>query len=101
MEGRDSKLPREHNPGSMMRPKRGLGTARTGDSKSVDMRLRNRKTSFTFSERMNSWALVVALIGEGYDRYCSCQILDFLVNIPAVSNADNKNHKFFGGEYRV
>jgi hypothetical protein len=54
----------------------------------------NRKISFAFPERMNSWALMVALTGEGFDGYCPCQILDFLVTIPAVSNADNKNHKF-------
>jgi hypothetical protein len=36
----------------------GVRTAGTGQ-------LQNRTISFTFAERMNSWALMVALIGEG------------------------------------
>jgi hypothetical protein len=41
----------------------GLGR-RTGDSKSEVMRHLNRRISFAFAERMNSWALMVALIGK-------------------------------------
>ncbi len=53
-----------------------------------------------FAERMNSWALMVALIGEGQEIHLGEEsglfiswILDFLVNIPAVSNTDYKDHK--------
>jgi hypothetical protein len=31
------------------------------------MQRQNRKISFAFSERMDSWALMVALIGEGQE----------------------------------
>ncbi|MEI7434822.1 MAG: hypothetical protein WCJ93_11280 [Methanomicrobiales archaeon] len=33
-----------------------------------DMPLQNRKISFVFAERVNSWALMVAQIGEGQDK---------------------------------